>query len=115
MNGDIAVRSMTASICVWAARSAPRMIARVTGSGARAVSSRPPPCADQEIAGAIDGGALPGRHHGRRVELLDDRRTRHHGAHAQPVSVDAWARRPAGAGEVDAPPDRRPAPRAAVV
>jgi hypothetical protein len=32
MKGDIAVRSMTASMWVCAARSAPRMISRVIGS-----------------------------------------------------------------------------------
>ena len=32
MNGDIAVRSMTASISAWAARRAPLTISRVTGS-----------------------------------------------------------------------------------
>src|SRR6266513_1511676 len=34
MNGDMAVRSMTASMCACAARRAPRMISRVTGSSA---------------------------------------------------------------------------------
>jgi hypothetical protein len=39
MKGDIAVRSISASISLCAARSAPRTISRVTGSQARAGSA----------------------------------------------------------------------------
>src|SRR4051794_26616611 len=73
MNGDIAVRSMSASISLRAERTAPFTSSTVTGSisDMAGVSS---PERDDQIAGAVDPGALAGEDDRRRVELIDDRR-----------------------------------------
>jgi len=78
-----------------------------TARGTRSswLSSRPAPRADHEMPARSTVARCPRRHHGRRVELLaiaapSPRRPR------RPSRLDARARLPAGAREVDASPAR---------
>src|SRR5499426_2426256 len=77
MNGDIAVRSMSASISARAERIMPLINSRVIGSTYVVIASAPQQV-DEQIAVEVDYGPVAGKNHGGSVQLLDNGWSAHH-------------------------------------
>src|SRR5262245_50019258 len=77
MNGDIAVRSMSASISARAERIMPLTNSRVIGSTCVVIASAPQQV-DVQIAVEVDYGLVAGKNHGGSVQLLDNGWSGHH-------------------------------------
>src|SRR5712691_6680292 len=77
MNGDIAVRSMSASISARAERIMPLMSSKVIGSTGVVIASAPRQV-DEQITVDVDYGLLTGKEHSRGVQLLHNGWPGHH-------------------------------------
>ena len=77
MNGDIAVRSMSASISARAERIMPLINSKVIGSTCVVIASAPQQV-NEQIAVDVNHGLLAGKDHSGGVQLLDNGWSRHH-------------------------------------